>query len=135
MTQHHLVRLAAETRLFVAAECRMRGIEMVAVGPHTSGLHLTAHTVCGVANARPYGGAQSVHSVVRDFDRVLNRLELRDGNHGTENLLLEHAHLVMTDEDSRLNVVAVFEVVRQVRLFAAGGTEGAFLLADFDVFE
>src|SRR5450755_2782251 len=123
MTQHHLVRLAPEARLLVAAECRMRGIEMVAVRPHTSGPHLAANTICGVAVARPHGGAQPVNSVVGDFDRVLNRLELGDGNHGTENFLLEYAHLVMTDKDGRLNVVAVFEVVRQVRLFTTSHAE------------
>src|SRR5688500_11253240 len=32
--QHHLVRLAADARLLVAAEVSMRGIGMVAIGPH-----------------------------------------------------------------------------------------------------
>src|SRR5580765_2688558 len=36
--QHHLVVLAADARLLVAAEGGMRGIGVVAVGPHAAGL-------------------------------------------------------------------------------------------------
>ena len=38
MVEHHLVGLAANARLLVAAECRMRRVGVVAIGPDPSGL-------------------------------------------------------------------------------------------------
>src|SRR6218665_3638351 len=38
VVEHHLVRLAADARLLVAAEGRVCRIGMVAIGPHATGL-------------------------------------------------------------------------------------------------
>ena len=45
VVEHHLVILAADARLLVAAERRVRRVGVVAVGPHAAGLDGAAHAV------------------------------------------------------------------------------------------
>src|SRR5262245_52199948 len=45
VVKHHLVCLAPDARLLVAAERCVRRIGVVAVGPYAAGLDLTAHAV------------------------------------------------------------------------------------------
>src|SRR5207244_12280141 len=51
VVEHHLVRLAADARLLLAAEGRVRGIEVVAVGLIAARLDAAAHAVGGIAIA------------------------------------------------------------------------------------
>ena len=55
MIEHHQVRLAPDARLLVAAEGRMRRIEVVAVGPHPPGLDRAAGAIGAVDVARALG--------------------------------------------------------------------------------
>src|ERR1700681_3391826 len=68
VVEHHLVVLAAESRLLVAAERRMRGVGVVAVGPHSAGFDVAAGAVGSVAVAAPDPGTQAVEGVVGDRD-------------------------------------------------------------------
>src|SRR5690348_17336644 len=69
--EHHLVSLATDARLFVAAESRMRRIGVVAVGPHAACLNLTAEAVGTGAVARPHAGTETVQRIVGDLERFL----------------------------------------------------------------
>src|SRR5438445_9396211 len=62
--EHHLVRLAADAGLLVAAKGRMRGIGVIAVGPDPAGLDRAAEPVGAVAVAGPDTGAEAVERVV-----------------------------------------------------------------------
>src|SRR5689334_22960224 len=57
MIQHHLVVLPADARALVAAEGGMRGVRVVAVGPHATGLDGAAGPVGPGAVAGPDAGA------------------------------------------------------------------------------
>src|SRR5580704_14327801 len=103
--EHHLVRLAPDARFLVAAERGMRGIGVVAIGPHASRLDAAAQAVCKIDVARPHTGPEAVERVVGDFERLLGRVESRHRHHRPEDLLLEDAHLVVALEHSRLDVV------------------------------
>src|ERR1700761_2524551 len=69
--QHHLVVLAPDARLLVAAERRVRRIGVVAVRPDAPGLDAAAHAEGGVHVARPHAGAEAVQGVVGDRQRFL----------------------------------------------------------------
>src|SRR5438105_1969391 len=56
--EHHLVRLTSDAGLLIAAERRVRGVGVIAVRPHATGLDLAAGTVAAVAIAGPHAGAQ-----------------------------------------------------------------------------
>src|SRR5690606_34717448 len=104
--EHHLVRLAADAGLLVAAEGRMGRVGMVAVGPDAAGLDVAAEAIGAVPVAGPDAGAEAVERVVGDLERFLLVLEGRDRDDGAEDLLLEDAHLVVALEDRRLDVIA-----------------------------
>src|ERR1700690_1580469 len=75
MIQHHLVSLASDAGFLIAAECRVRRIRMIAVGPNASGLDAAAKSISGVQIARPHAGAESVQGVVGDLERLFRRVE------------------------------------------------------------
>ena len=133
VVEHHLVVLAADARLLVAAERRVRGIGVVAVGPDPARLDAAAEAVGAVHVAGPDAGAEAVERVVGDRQRLGVVLEGRDREDRPEDLLLEDPHLVMALEHRRLDVEALAEVARQVVASAAGEQLGAFLAADVDV--
>src|SRR6188472_1457517 len=58
--EHHLVVLAADAGGLVAAERRVGGVLVVAVGPHAAGLDRAAHPVGPCRVARPDAGAEAV---------------------------------------------------------------------------
>jgi ParB family chromosome partitioning protein len=130
VVEHHRVALAADAGVLVAAERRVRRIEVVAVGPHPAGLDAAAHAVGLRAVAAPHRGAHAVQRVVGDRERVVGVLERRDRHHRAEDLLLEHAHLVVAGQDGRLDVEPVLELALHHRAGAAGQDLGALLLAD-----
>src|SRR4051812_35343198 len=99
MIEHHLASLATDAGLFVAAECRMRRIGVIAVGPHAPCLNLTAKSVSTRAVARPHTGTQTVHRIVGDLERFIFVFESRHRHHWTENFFLEDTHLVVTAKD------------------------------------
>src|SRR5271166_3075786 len=111
----------------------MRGIGMVAVGPHASRLDGAAHAVGGVAIARPHAGAQAVERVVGDRDRVGFVLELGHRDDRPEDFFLEHAHLVVPGQDRRLDVIAAGQLAFEMGAFAAGQNLSAFLLANVEI--
>src|SRR5262245_32731137 len=67
VVEHHLVGLAADARLLVAAESGVRRVRVVVVHPDPAGLDTAAEPVRGVRVARPDTGAEAVHGVVGDF--------------------------------------------------------------------
>src|SRR5882757_9162453 len=130
MIEHHLVVLSSDAGLLVAAEGRMGGIGVVAIGPDPAGLDCTAEPVGAIAVAGPYSGAEPIERVVGDRERILVVLESRDRNDRPENLFLEDAHLVVAFEDRRLDIISLGELAIQLRPLAAGQHLGAFLFAD-----
>ena len=133
MVQHHLVVFAANARFLVAAKRGVRGVGVVAVGPHAPGLDGAAHAVGHVAVAAPHTGAQAVQRVVGNGQGLGLVLEGGHGQHGAEDFFLEDAHLVVALEQRGLHVVAAFQVAAQVGLAATGQHFGAFLLAQLQV--
>ena len=125
--------LAPDARDLVAAEGRVRGIEVVAVRPDTARLDAAAHAERLARVARPDAGAEAVHRVVRDLERLLLGLERRHREHGAEDLLLEDPHLVVALEDRRLEVVAARQLAVEHVPLAADQQLGALLEADLDV--
>src|SRR3546814_4621135 len=57
----------------------------------------------------PDARAKTVGGVVGKCDRLLDRLEGGDRQDGTEDLLLEDAHVVLTHEHGRLYEIALVE--------------------------
>ncbi|EJZ06057.1 hypothetical protein MFORT_28624 [Mycolicibacterium fortuitum subsp. fortuitum DSM 46621 = ATCC 6841 = JCM 6387] len=133
VVEHHLVVLAADTGLLVTAERRVRGVGVVAVGPHPAGLDVPAGPVGGVAVAAPHPGAEAVEGVVCDRDGVVVVLERGHGDDGTEDLLLEQSHLVVAGEDRRGHIETTVEVAAQIGPLTAGDQLGAFGFPDLDV--
>src|SRR5258708_37458427 len=66
VVEHHLVGFAADARLLVAAERRMCGIGVIAVGPHPARLDGAAETVEPVGVTAPDACAEAVQRVVGD---------------------------------------------------------------------
>src|SRR6478609_820957 len=71
VVEHHLVVLPADAGLLVAAERRVGGIGVVAVGPHPAGLDIAPGPVGGVAVAGPDPSPQAIEGVVGDRDGVV----------------------------------------------------------------
>mmetsp|Transcript_27116 Transcript_27116/g.79141 ORF Transcript_27116/g.79141 Transcript_27116/m.79141 type:complete len:412 (-) Transcript_27116:686-1921(-) len=111
VVEHHLVCLATEARLLVAAERRVRRVGVVAVDPDAARLDLARHRVRLVGVARPHAGAEAVHRVVCDGDGLLLVPEGGDARDGAEDLLLEDLHVVCAGEDGGLDVVAAVDHV------------------------
>ncbi|MPL73764.1 hypothetical protein SDC9_19570 [bioreactor metagenome] len=133
MVEHHLVGLATDARLLVAAEGRMGRIGVIVVDPDAPGLDVAAEAVAGVDVARPDAGAKAIHRVIGDMQRFRLVLEGGHRNDRPEDFLLEHAHLVVALEDRRLDVEAVRELAIEARRVAAHQHLGAFLAADLQV--
>ncbi len=125
--------LTPDPRLLVATERGMRRVKVVAVGPHAPGLDPTAHAVGTVDIAGPHAGTQAELGVVGDCQRFGFVLEGGDADHRAEDLLLEHAHLVVALEQGRLDVVTGGQRAFQFLDLAAGQQLGAFLLGDVEV--
>ena len=66
MVEHHLVVLAPDAGLFVTAEGRMGGVEVVAIGPDPSGLEPAAEAVGPVDIPGPDAGTKPIKRVVGD---------------------------------------------------------------------
>src|SRR6476646_8008157 len=66
VVEHHLVVLAADTRLLVATERRVRRVLMVAVRPDAPGLDSATHAERSIHVAAPDTGTESVERVVGD---------------------------------------------------------------------
>src|SRR5208283_2809698 len=64
VVEHHLVVLAADAGLLVAAERGVRRVGVVAVGPDPAGVDVAAGPVGGVSAAGPDTGAEPVQGVV-----------------------------------------------------------------------
>src|SRR5947207_4836976 len=77
VVEHHLVGFAADPRLLVAAERRMCGIGVIAVGPDAARLDGAAEAVKPVGIAAPDTRAQAVQRVVGDRQCLVIVLEGR----------------------------------------------------------
>src|SRR6476646_6010562 len=60
VVEHHLVVLAADTRLLVSAERGVRGVGVVTVRPHPACFEVPTGAVGGVAVAAPHPGTEAV---------------------------------------------------------------------------
>ncbi|EYU00624.1 putative transcriptional regulator [Pseudomonas aeruginosa PA99] len=129
------MRLATDAGLLVAAERGVGRVQVVAVGPHATGLDPAAHAVGAVDVAGPEAGAEAVLGVVGDGQGLGFVLEGGDADHRAEDFLLEHAHAVVPLEQGRLDVVAAGQVAFELLDAAAGEQLGAFLLGDVEVGE
>jgi len=127
------VVLAADARLFVAAESRMRRIGVVAVHPDAPRLNGAAEAIAAVGLAAPHAGAKAIERIVGDGQGLVVVLEGRHRYDRTEDLLLEHAHAIMAFEHGRLHIEAAGEVACERVAFAAGEHLRALLLADVDI--
>src|SRR5580700_3797851 len=99
--EHHLVVLAADAGLLVAAERRVCRIGVEAVCPDATGLDRAAKAVAAVRVPAPYASAEAVERIVGDRERLFVGLERRHRNDRAEDLLLEDTHLVVTPEHRR----------------------------------
>ncbi len=106
---------------------------MIAVGPDPPGLDRAAEPVGGVAAPGPDARAKTVGGVIGKCDRLLDRLERGDRQDGTEDLLLEDAHVVLTHEHGRLHEIALVERTARQRPGATDQTLRALGLADIDI--
>src|SRR5215475_539233 len=123
--EHHLVGFAPDTRLLVSAERRVRRIGVIAVGPNASRLDRATEAIEPVRVTTPDASAEAIERVVGDRQCLVVASEGRDRHHRSENLLLEDAHLVVTPEHGRLDIVAAGQAARQ--------DLRAFLAADVDI--
>src|SRR6185312_11005477 len=131
--KHHLVIFTADTRLLVATERGMRRISVIAVRPHATGLDSTAHAIGARTVPGPHPRAKAVERVICNREGFLVILKRRHRQNGSEDFLLEHAHLVVTFKNRRLDVVAGCKFASEVGTLAAGQNTGTFALADFNV--
>ncbi len=134
MVEHHLVGFAADAGLLLSAEGRVGGIQVVAVGPDATGLDAPGQSLHLVNVPGPDAGAQSVHGVVGDLQGFFLVLEGGHAEHRTEDLFLEHTHVVLALEHRGLDVIAL-GIGLVVVGFAAAENLGPFILADLDVVE
>src|SRR6202795_850609 len=110
MVEHHLVVLAADAGLLVATERRVRRVEVEAVRPDAPSLDSATHAERGIHIATPDTGTESVQRVVGDGQRLLLILESGHREYRTEDFFLENAHLVISLEHRRLNIIAILEI-------------------------
>src|SRR6516165_144470 len=129
------MRLAADARLLIAAERGVRRIGMVTVGPHPARLDCAPEPVAAVYVAAPNAGAQAVQRVVGYRQRLLVRLESRNGHDRAKDLLLEDPHLVVALEHGGLDVIAAGQSAGQLVAFATGQDLRTFLSADIEIAE
>ncbi len=67
--QRHLVRFPTDAGLFIAAERRMRRVDMIAVGPHATGFNAATHAIGEVGIPRPHPGAETKLGLIGDSQR------------------------------------------------------------------
>ena len=106
---------------------------MIAVGPHATGFDAATHAVGHVAIARPHTCTQTVQRIVGQSERVGFVFECGHCQHRTENFLLENTHFVVAFEHGRLDVVAIRQITRHLRTFAADQHLSAFLFAQIQI--
>ena len=118
--QRHLVRFPPDAGLFIAAERRMRRVDMIAVGPHATGFNAATHAIGEVGIPRPYPGAETKLGLIGDSQRF--RFVLKGGHpdHRPKDLLLEGAHIVATFNQRGLNIKTIIQRRRDSRPLASG---------------
>jgi hypothetical protein len=115
MVEHHLVVLTPNARFLVAAEGRMRRIEVVAIGPYSSRLDAAAHAIGTIDVAGPHARAETVKRFVGDLKRVGLVLE---GGHREHGALSRYRRLVAENvAGNKLHAAA--DAAAQVRNEAA----------------
>ena len=124
-----------DSGLLVATERGVRRVEVIAVGPHPTGLDATAHPVGDVHIAAPHARAQPVQRVVGDGQGVGRVLERGHRQHRPEDFFLEQTHPVIALKHGRLNVVTVLQLSAQFGALSAGQAFRAFLTADVEIAE
>lgn len=129
VVKRSLSELTANTRLLVTTEGHLVVQSVVAVDPNGTRLERVGDLNGGVEVGGVDGGGETVGGRVTDADGLLLGLELGDGAHGAEDLLLHDLH-VFSDvgEDGGLDEETL------VTLAVATGLDlGACILAGLDV--
>src|ERR1019366_10552069 len=80
MVEHHLVVLAPDAGLLIAAEGRVGGIGVIAIGPDAARLYRAAEAIAAVHVAAPHASAKAIERVVGDGEGVVVVLEGRHGD-------------------------------------------------------
>src|SRR5690554_3674581 len=106
MRQHHFVVFTADTGLLVTTECSMRWIQVIAIGPHTSGFDRPAHAISTVYITSPQTCTETEFRVISNRQGFGFVFEGGDADHWTKNFFLENTHFVVTFQQSRLDVIA-----------------------------
>src|SRR6056297_253894 len=130
--EHHFVVLPPDAGLLVPTEGRMGRIMVVAIRPDAARLDLSAHAEGAVTVPGPDACAQTVERVVGDRQRLSLVLEGRYRDDGTENLLLEDAHRVFTEENGRFDIEAMAEFTVEFGPLAPGEHFGPLVTAEFE---
>src|SRR5947209_2012840 len=125
--------LATNSGNLVATKGCMSRVLVIAVGPHAACFERPAHAICFGHVASPTASTQTVQGVVGEGERLLLIFEGRHRQDRTENLLLEHAHLVLSLQDGGLEVVASRQFPIEMVALAANQKLSAFVEADVDV--
>src|SRR5580698_11157128 len=112
MIEHHLVVLAANAGLLVAAERGVGGIQVIAVDPDAAGLNTPSETIATVCVPAPDSCAQSVRRIVGDGQRFALIPERCYRQNRSEDFFLEDPHFVIAAEDGGLNIITVRQFPR-----------------------
>ncbi len=124
-----------DARLLVAAKRRMSRIGVIAVCPYASGLNAAAHFIGQITVTTPDARPQAILRVVGELQRLVHGFKRGDGQHRSKNFLLENAHVVLTEQDSRLKVVALLQIAAQHLTTTAGQHIGPLFFADINIVE
>src|SRR5579883_2911857 len=111
----------------------MSRIEVVAIGPNAPGFDVSPHAIRTGQVACPNTSTQAVQGVVGYFECLTLILEGRQREHRPKDLFLEHAHLVISLQDSGLIIVTTFEFTAEVVAFTADQQFSTFIETNFDI--
>ncbi len=129
------MRFAPDARLLIAAERSMCRIGVIAVGPYAPGLNAAPHLIGQIAVAAPDAGAEAILRIVSDFQRLLHGFKGGYRQHWAKDLLLKDAHIVLTKQNGRLKVIALFKFAIQLLASPTGQNIGPLFFTDIDIIE
>src|ERR1700730_16819273 len=135
MIQHHFVVFTPKTRLFVAAECGVSGIQVITVDPNAAGPNLPSEAIATVCVAAPSSRPQSVSRVIGDGESLVLVAERSYGQNRSKDFLLKDPHFIIAAEYGRLDIVTIRKISRQGGSLAASKQFSAFLLSNLDVLQ
>ena len=110
-------------------------VSVITVGPHAPSLYAAPHLIGQITVAAPDARAQAILRIVRQLQRFFHRFEGGHRQHRAKNLLLEHPHIVLTKQNRRFEVVAVFQFTFQQLAPPACEHVSALFFTDINVVE